>query len=212
MESLYKILDVLMDTLGPTAIKEHCEKQQPADPPPTEQKKIIIKKVKKSTKVEGDIDGLAAGLEGLSIQKAEPPQKDTPDINVDEITSQLQNLAIQPAKAKAKTKPETKAKQARRCDARIYGDKLLIEGTVSPNGSPYVVYKHAQCESNASHSITDEDDGKLYLCKMCMKRYTSRQEFPVLWHGFFDVDDPPHTSHFVNGKWHRDKVAALAPR
>lgn len=203
MDALYKILDVLVDALGSTAVKEHCEKQAP-DAPPTEQKKIIIKKVKKSTKAETDVEGLAAGLEGLSIQKVEVPKKETQDMIVDELTTQLQGLAIQKTKAKAK--------QARRCDARIYGEKLLIDGTVSPNGSPYAVYKHAQCESNATHSITDEDDGKLYLCKMCMKRYTSRQEFPIVWHGFFDVDDPPLTSHFVNGKWHRDKVAAVAAR
>jgi hypothetical protein len=209
MDALYKILDVLVTTLGPTAVKEHCEKQPPADPP-AEQKKIVIKKVKKTTKADADIEGLTAGLEGLSIQKAEPPQKEKQDINVDEITAQLQTLAIETTKAKAKTKAtsESKPKQARRCDARIYGEKLLIEGTVSPNRAPYAVYKHAQCESNATHSIADEDDGKIYLCKMCMKRYTSRQEFPVVWHGFFDIDEAPSTSHFVNGSWHRAKVAA----
>lgn len=201
MEALYKILDVLVDTLGPAAVKEHCEKKDPA--PPTEQKKIIIKKVKKSTKVDTDMEQLNSGLEGLSIQKAEPVQQAKEETSIDTLTSDLQNLTIQ--KTTTKKKPEAKSRQ---CDARIYGEKLLIEGTISPNGAPYAVYKHAQCESNASHSIADEDDGKLYLCKMCMKRYTSRQEFPVLWHGFFDDDGAPYTSHFVNGKWHRDKVAA----
>jgi len=198
MDSLYKILDVLLETLGPTAVKEHCDKQAPGAPPP-EQKKIIIKKVKKTTKAETDtgMNQLTEGLEGLSIQKVEAPKQLKEDALVAEITSQIQGLCIQ-------KKP---AKDPRRCDARIYGEKLLIEGTVSPNGTPYSVYKHAQCEKNASHSISDEDEGKLYLCKMCMKRYTSRQDFPVNWHGFFDGDEAPATSHFVNGKWHRAKVA-----
>lgn len=191
METLYKVLDVLVGALGPTAIKEHCDKQQP-----TEQKKIIIKKVKKSSKADTDMDELSAGLEGLTIQKAVEPKK---DIDIDEVTSQLAHLTIQ--------KP--KSKQPRRCDARIYGEKVILEGITSPSGKQYSVYKHAQCGSNASHTITDEDDGKLYLCKMCLKRYESRQEFPILWHGFFDVDDPPDTSHFMNGKWHKAKLMAV---
>lgn len=194
MDTLYKILDVLLEAIGPSAIKEHCDKQTTEAPPP-EQKKIIIKKVKKSAKPDTEIDELSAGLEGLSIQKETKPKK---DVDLDEITSQLANLTIQKAKSK----------QTRRCDARIYGEKMFIEGTTSPSGKPFAVYKHAQCDSNASHAITDEDDGKLYLCKMCLKRYNSRNEFPVVWHGFFDIDDPPDTSHFINGKWHKNKLAA----
>jgi hypothetical protein len=180
MDTLYKILDVLLETLGPTAVKEHLEKQTPEAP--AEQKKIVIKKVKKPAKAEAEIDELTAGLEGLSL------------------ASKVQNLVIEKAKPPAPS--------SRRCDARIYGEKVVLEGTVSPTGKPYAVYKHAQCEGKATHSIADEDDGKLYLCKMCMKRYTSRQEYPVNWHGFFDVDDPPSTSHFINGPWHRTKVTA----
>jgi hypothetical protein len=198
MDTLYKILDVLLEALGPAAVKDHCEKQ-PTQEAPTEQKKVIIKKVKKSVKADAQMEDLCTSLEGLSIQKAIPKV----DVNIEEITSQLAELTIQ----KAKEKP--KAKEKRRCDARIYGEKILIDATSSPSGKPYAVYKNAQCENNASHSITDEDDGKLYLCKMCMKRYESRQEFPVIWHGFFDVDDPPATSHFINGSWHKAKVAAV---
>jgi len=195
METLYKVLDVLLGALGPAAIKEHCDKQSQGVAP-AEQKKIIIKKVKKSAKADADMEELSAGLEGLSIQKEAPPPKK--DVDIDEVTSQLANLTIQ------KTKP----KQTRRCDARIYGEKVLLEGITSPSGKSYAVYKHAQCNNNANHAITDEDDGKLYLCKMCLKRYESRQEFPILWHGFFDVDTPPDTSHFMNGAWHRAKLAA----
>ena len=193
METLYKVLDVLVGALGPTAIKEHCDKQSLEVP---EQKKIIIKKVKKSAKTDVDMEELSAGLEGLSIQKEAPPPKN--DIDIDEVTSQLANLTIQKAKPK----------ESHRCDARIYGEKVLLEGITSPSGKSYAVYKHAQCNSNATHTITDEDDGKLYLCKMCLKRYESRQDFPNLWHGFFDIDSAPDTSHFINGTWHRAKLAA----
>lgn len=201
MDTLYKLLDVLVEALGPSAVKEHCDKQS-QEVPPTEQKKIVIKKVKKTTKADTEMEELSAGLEGLSIQKETPQPKTKPkdDVDVDDITSQLASLTIQ----KAKTK------QARRCDARVYGEKILIEGVTSPSGKPYSVYKHAQCATNATHAITDEDDGKLYLCKVCLKRYESRKEFPINWHGFFDVDDPPDTSHFINGKWHKAKLTTIA--
>ena len=192
METLFKILDVLLEAMGPSVVKEHCDKQEK----PPEQKKIIIKKVKKpSAKTDNDMEELSAGLEGLTIEKKTS--------SIDDLTSQLQGLTIQKAEPKPKSKP------AKRCDARIYGEKFLIEGTTSPNGTPYAVYKHAQCEANATHCITDEDDGKLYLCKMCMKRYSSRDTYPVVWHGFFDDDSPPATSHFLNGAWHRAKLAAV---
>jgi hypothetical protein len=203
MDTLYKILDVLLKALGPTAVKEYCEKQPEGAQVP-EQKKIIIKKIKKAIKADTEINELCAGLEGLKIQKEahiqthEKPSEESQDI--DELSSQLANLTLQ--------KP--KSKKTHRCDARVYGEKVFIEGTISPNGKPFAVYKHAQCETNASHCITDEDDGKLYLCKVCLKRYNSRDQFPVLWHGFFDVDDPPPTSHFLNGKWHKEKLTSLS--
>ena len=204
MEAFYKILDVLVEAIGPTAVKEHCDKHTKESAAP-EQKKIIIKKVKKPTKADSEIEQLTAGLEGLSIQKATAKP---PDVEIDTLTTELQGLSIQPPEVVQPSKP--KAKSGRRCDARIYGEKFLIEGTRSPSGDPYAVYKHAQCPENASHSLTDEDDGKLYICKMCMKRYSSRKDYPVIWHGFFDVDDPPYTSHFINGPWHRAKLAAIS--
>lgn len=36
------------------------------------------------------------------------------------------------------------AAPVRRCDARIYGEALYIEGTKAPNGTPYKVYRPVQ--------------------------------------------------------------------
>ena len=61
----------------------------------------------------------------------------------------------------------------RRCDARIYGEALFIEGTKAPNGAPYKVYKPVQCDKNSicGISLDGDDDGELYLCKVCENRY-----------------------------------------
>jgi hypothetical protein len=98
----------------------------------------------------------------------------------------------------------------KRCDARIYGEALYIEGTKAPNGTPYKVYRPVQCDKNATSAISldGDDEGELYLCKVCETRYKTRLQNPAVWHGFFD-GDVPETSHFVNGSWHRKKVEKI---
>ena len=98
----------------------------------------------------------------------------------------------------------------RRCDARLYGEALLIEGTKAPNGTPYKVYRPVQCDKNSVSGISPdgEDEGELYLCKVCENRYKARLQNPAVWHGFFDCD-VPETSHFINGSWHRKKVEKI---
>lgn len=98
----------------------------------------------------------------------------------------------------------------RRCDARIYGEALYIEGTKAPNGTPYKVYRPVQCHENATSAISldGDDEGELYLCKVCETRYKTRLQNPAVWHGFFD-GDVPETSHFVNGSWHRKKAEKI---
>jgi len=98
----------------------------------------------------------------------------------------------------------------RRCDARIYGEVLYIEGTKAPNGTPYKVYRPVQCEKTAVLSVNPDgdDEGSLYLCKVCDTRYKVRLQNPAVWHGFFD-GDVPETSHFVNSSWHRKKVEKI---
>jgi len=104
---------------------------------------------------------------------------------------------------KKKTEPAP-----RQCDARIYGEALLLEGTKAPNGSPYKVYKPKQCEKNATVSVAVDCEGELYLCTVCENRYKIRQQNPAMWHGFFD-GDVPETSHFVNGSWHRKRLEKI---
>ena len=98
----------------------------------------------------------------------------------------------------------------RRCDARIYGEALHIEGTKAPNGTPYKVYRPVQCEKTAVLSVNPDgdDEGSLYLCKVCDTRYKVRLQNPAVWHGFFD-GDVPETSHFINGSWHRKKFEKI---
>lgn len=102
------------------------------------------------------------------------------------------------------------APAVKRCDARIYGEALHIEGTKAPNGTPYKVYRPVQCEKTAILSVNPDgdDEGSLYLCKVCETRYKIRLQNPAVWHGFFD-GDVPETSHFVNGSWHRKKVEKI---
>lgn len=178
MDTLYKILDILLDTMGVDQVKEHCEKKSQSQ--------------SQSQDVE-DVDELVEQVKTLTLNNNLPHSLAAP---VDELTTALANLSV-----------KEKKQEGIRCDARIYGDKLEIPGTKSPKGTPYVCYKPAQCDRKASMRIPTEDDGSLYLCKLCFKRYTAREEMPVNWHGFFDDDGAPATSHFVNGAWHRKKAA-----
>ena len=109
-----------------------------------------------------------------------------------------------------KATPAVPPPAVKRCDARIYGEALLIEGTKAPNGTPYKVYRPVQCDKNSVCGISPdgEDEGELYLCKVCETRYKIRLQNPAVWHGFFD-GDVPETSHFVNGSWHRKKVKKI---
>ena len=82
-----------------------------------------------------------------------------------------------------------------RCDARVYGEKVEIPATTA------IAYKSAQCEKNGTISVV-VDDGELFLCKTCSKKYEVRDSQPILWHGFFDDGQIPLTSHILGGPWH----------
>lgn len=183
METLYKILDVLLDAIGVDEVKEHCEKKSQSQ------------SQSQSEDVEENVNDVVEQVKTLTLGNNLPHP---PAASVDDLASALATLSV-----------NEKKQEVIRCDARIYGEKLEIPGTKSPKGTPYACYKPAQCDRKASMRIPTEDDGSLYLCKLCFKRYTAREEMPVNWHGFFDDDGAPATSHFVNGAWHRKKAASV---
>lgn len=186
MDSLYKILDVLVDTLGPTTIKEHCDKKIDE----TQVKnKVIIKKI--------------------IIKQSQSSKEKEQTNDIDSMTAQMRNITISEPGEKINQNPIKPKKEVRRCEARIYGQKLAIPGTVSPTGEPYSCYKPAQCAFKASQFIEDEDGGRLYLCTVCTKRYNARTLYPIDWHGFFDDDGAPETSHFINSTWYKQKLAEV---
>ena len=111
-----------------------------------------------------------------------------------------------------KAKPKKVDPNAPRCDGRIEGEQMEMVGTKAPNGSPLHCYKPAQCERKSSDTVTiDEDGGQIHLCKVCVKRYNARTEHPDNWHGIFDDDGAPETSHFEGGAWYKKKMAAVKP-
>ncbi len=142
-----------------------------------------------------------------------------------------------PAPEKPKEEAEVPKKAGRpkkvvadvpRCDARIYGEQLEMEGTKAPNGKPLHCFRPAQCErkGGVTLAVSDdeevrrlkedetpgEDEGKFHLCKVCVNRWEARTEHAENWHGFFDDNGAPETSHFVNGAWYKKKMAAAAAK
>lgn len=133
---------------------------------------------------------------------------------------------------KAEEKKVVKAKKVTadipRCDARIYGEQVEMEGTKAPNGKPLHCFRPAQCERKGLETLAvpeegeprllkegesvAEDEGSFHLCKVCLKRWEGRGETPANWHGFFDDDGAPETSHFINGAWYQKKMAAAAKK
>jgi hypothetical protein len=127
--------------------------------------------------------------------------------------------------AKKPGRPKKAVKELPRCDSRIYGEKVEMEGTKAPNGGPLHCFKPAQCErkgpekiavneENVMRHLTEdeepaEDEGVQRLCKVCVKRWEARAEKAADWHGFFDDDVAPDTSHFEGGSWYQKKMAAI---
>lgn len=156
--------------------------------PPAPKKLVVKKKAEPATEVAKD---LAATLEAAASAPPAPPA---------------------PVAGEEKAKPKKTDPNAPRCDGRIEGEKIEMIGTKAPNGSPLHCYKPAQCERKSSDTVTiDEDGGQIHLCKVCVKRYNARTEHPGNWHGIFDDDGAPETSHFENGVWYNKKMEDVKP-
>ena len=124
-------------------------------------------------------------------------------------------------------RPKKVAVEPPRCDARIYGEQVEMTGTKAPNGKPLHCFRPAQCERKSHDTLAvpesgdprilkdgetvAEDEGKFHLCKLCVKRWDGRAENAANWHGFFDDNGAPDTSHFINGAWYTKKMAAVKP-
>jgi hypothetical protein len=159
----------------------------PAPPAPGAPKKLVVKKkTEPAAEVAKDLSATLAAAVPPAPPAAAPEQE--------------------------KAKPKKVDPNAPRCDGRIEGEQMEMVGTKAPNGSPLHCYKPAQCERKSSDTVTiDEDGGQIHLCKVCVKRYNARTEHPDNWHGIFDDDGAPETSHFEGGAWYTKKMAAVKP-
>jgi hypothetical protein len=142
-------------------------------------------------------------------------------------TSEKPTATEKPAAAEVKKVVRVKKPaEVPRCDARIYGEQVEMEGTKAPNGKPLHCFRPAQCERKGNETLavpedgqlrhlTDgqtpaEDEGAVHLCKVCLKRWEGRTENAGNWHGFFDDDGAPETSHFIDGAWYKKKMTKVA--
>lgn len=225
MSSNRKILDILLEEMGAEAILSVCQERiaatkktvaaAPAETPAAKpvvapgapiklaSGKIVVKKVIKVAP-----KNLAADLQAAAPAPAPAAEPEKP-------------VAAEPKKA---GRPKKVAAEAPRCDGRVLGDQMEMEGTKAPNGKPLHCYLPAQCERKGLETLAvpeegeprhlkdgeepTEEEGTHHLCKVCVKRWEARSEHPDNWHGFFDDNGAPETSHFKDGAWYKKKMAA----
>jgi hypothetical protein len=156
------------------------------------------------------------------IKKAAPKKVSPPPAAV------LPEPEAAPEVPKKAGRPKKVVADVPRCDARIYGEQLEMEGTKAPNGKPLHCFRPAQCERKGGVTLAisqdeevrrlkddetpHDDEGKFHLCKVCVNRWEAREEHADNWHGFFDDDGAPETSHFLNGAWYKKKMATVAAK
>lgn len=206
-----KILDVLVSEFGVAAVVAHAQR-------PVVKKRPVVRKTAVVPAAQAAPPDAAAVL----IAPMQTLSLGAPALPVPSVTPALStqiSVAGSVAKKAIATIP--------RCTARIYGDKILIPGTKNVHG-----FKHAQCERNGSlrfarneddttHAFTEvastyelkETESNIYLCKVCKNRWEKRTEKPDNWHGIFDCDDIPATSHFIGpgSSWYT-KYATMAAK
>jgi hypothetical protein len=184
---------------------------------------------------------VAAWEKACGLRPAEAASQETPKpkgiVVIKKVTKKTEEKPLpeeQPMKADDQPKKADEPKKAGRpkkvvadvprCDARIYGEQLEMEGTKAPNGKPLHCFRPAQCERKGGVTLAineneeirrlpegeqpGEDEGKFHLCKVCVNRWEARSEHADNWHGFFDDDGAPETSHFLNGAWYNKKMTA----
>ena len=188
-----RILDVLVTEFGVAPVVAWAQRVRP-----------VVRRAVVKRPVVASVETLVQPMQDLSLGAPAIPTVPTPTLST--------QITAATAKKAVATIP--------RCASRVYGDKVLIPGTKNTHG-----FKHAQCERNGSlrFAIKDtemrevaanyelaEEEGSVYLCKICKNRWEKRTEKPDNWHGIFDYDDLPATSHFIGpgSVWYTKYAAA----
>lgn len=192
---------------------------------PPAPKKVVVKVKVKKVKDSSSSD-VAKNLSPVlaAVKDSKPPLPPQPVLETAPV-SQTAPLSTAPQPKKVTVKKV--ASSGPRCDGRVYGDKVEMTGTKAPTGGPLHAYKIAQCErsgktrfaiaeDNSARTLNQdeeqtESEGVANLCSICVKRWEARKDHPENWHGFFDMDTWPDTSHFVGSSWYRGKMAKVTP-
>jgi hypothetical protein len=221
MSAVTDILNICIRELGAQKVMEIATRSLPssASTPPhvttvtaapgaPKKVKIIVKAKKADEAPAPPADPVVKNLELVLTDYEEPSSSEAPQASAAASAS-----AVSDSSTKVKVKVKKPTTDAPTCDGRMEGEKVEMEGTKAPNGNPLHCYKPIQCDRKGTESVSvDNGEGELHLCKICIKRYNARAENPQNWHGFFDDDGAPETSHFEGGAWYKKKMAAAAAK
>jgi len=216
MSAFNDILNICIREMGAQKVMEIASRSLPlaSTPPhvassaaaPGAPKKVKV--IVKTKKAEEPTPSVAKNLE-LVLEDMDESAASSASVVL--LSSEAPVVSDTSTKVKVKVKKATT--DAPVCDGRVEGDKVEMEGTKAPNGNPLHCYKPIQCERKGTESVSvDGGEGELHLCKVCIKRYNGRAENPQNWHGFFDDNGAPETSHFEGGAWYKKKMAAAAAK
>ena len=211
-----QVLEICIQSLGLEKVMEICAAKKAAAAP----RPIATPVQEKKTEVpNAPVKAAAPVVKVVKVHKVVKKTETAPEpAATRNLEADLAAVATEPAPAtvpapsapKIVKKVAKKVVEGPRCDARIYGEKIDIEGSKAPNGSPLHCYKIAQCDRKGSETIPlDDGESEAHLCKVCIKHYNARSENPTAWHGLFDIDTAPETSHFVGGPWHSAVLAKV---
>ena len=212
----------------PTSLDPVTPPQQtdPVSDVPAAPKKVTVKLKKSKVPSTEVAKNLSSELDAAKDTK--PPLPPRPVSNSSPSVIPETKTTSLPATSEPKKVQVKKAvSSGPRCEGRVYGDKVEMPGTKAPAGGVLHAYKIAQCErqgktrfaiveDNTARKLEDkeeqgESEGVAHLCTICVKRWEARKDHPENWHGFFDMDTWPDTSHFVGGAWYRGKMAKVTP-
>jgi hypothetical protein len=72
------------------------------------------------------------------------------------------------------------------CNARVLTKPYVIGGKT--------LYDTEECRKPATkHVWVDDADSRMYICGKCINRWTTKEQNPSKWYGWFDCETPPLT-------------------
>ena len=201
-----KVMEIATRSLSSASTPPHAAAATSAPGAP-KKIKVIVKAKKAEEPASSVADPVVKNLELVLTDFEEPSS------SAAVVVLPPEPPTVSDASTKVKVKVKKPTADAPTCDGRVEGEKVEMEGTKAPNGNPLHCYKPIQCDRKGTEAVSvDGGEGELHLCKICIKRYNGRAENPQNWHGFFDDNGAPETSHFEGGAWYKKKMAAAAAK